>query len=178
MIGVDHTSQFHQEFVDPVSTEENYLIDLLAAERDLEQERTRIKELEEGNKFLDCDRDEIHDMDKDEIKKFVQSTLFLRDMYEKNKDKMELQAGDADRIADIDKNIEKWQEDERVFQEKLCKNKSVEDLFTQKQKGESSRQGNQDESESAANDKGTKYLLCFAYISIFVLYIFLFFIYN
>ncbi|RZC67594.1 hypothetical protein C5167_011287 [Papaver somniferum] len=97
---------------------------------------------------------------------FIHITIFLKELYDRNKDKLELQAGEPERLADIDKSIKEWQEEERIFQKSLNRNKPVyngkefeglvvEDLFTQQQQGESYGKGNQHEMNSAANDQPT-----------------------
>lgn len=156
--------QIHQDFVDPVFAKENYLIDLSTPARELEEERHKIKELEEDNLLLECDKHEIHYMGKAQIKLFVHITIFLREMYERNKDKLQLQAGEPERLAEIDKNIKECQEEESIFHESMKTNKpeytgkefeDLDNVFRQTQEGESSGKVNQHEMNSAENDQPT-----------------------
>ncbi|XP_026396080.1 uncharacterized protein LOC113290711 [Papaver somniferum] len=91
----------HEDFVDPVTEDEMYLIDLSSPSRELEVERQKNKEMAEENLYLECDKQEITYQRRGQTRTLINNIIFMKNIIDNNNDMIQLQPADVERLEDI-----------------------------------------------------------------------------
>ncbi|RZC71585.1 hypothetical protein C5167_034772 [Papaver somniferum] len=102
----------HEDFFDPVTQEELYLIDLLAPARKLQEEKQKNEEMTEELVYLECEKQEITYQRSGQAKTLMNNIIFLKNIIDTNRDTIHLKPADEEKLNDIAKQVKEWREKE------------------------------------------------------------------